>query len=141
MLNIANVSLGTNFKIKEYMKQNNFWSFFPVGPLRIEFSISVNLDEVKKTNPNVKEGGRYKPKDCKAVQKVALIIPFRNRDEHLKYWLYYLHPILQRQQLDYGVYVINQVSGVFFFPTGGWPINMTKHYFSAVNHMFKDICA
>lgn len=79
-----------------------------VGPLRIEFSISVNLDEVKKTNPNVKEGGRYKPKDCKAVQKVALIIPFRNRDEHLKYWLYYLHPILQRQQLDYGVYVINQ---------------------------------
>ncbi|XP_077332389.1 beta-1,4-galactosyltransferase 1 [Lithobates pipiens] len=79
-----------------------------VGPLRIEFSISVNLDEVRKTNPNVKEGGRFKPKDCKAVQKVALIIPFRNRDEHLKYWLYYLHPILQRQQLDYGVYVINQ---------------------------------
>ncbi|CAN2390048.1 4-galactosyltransferase 1, partial [Pristimantis euphronides] len=54
------------------------------------------------------EGGRYKPKDCKALQKVALIIPFRNRDEHLKYWLHYLHPILQRQQLDYGIYVINQ---------------------------------
>ncbi|KAK5864280.1 hypothetical protein PBY51_015536 [Eleginops maclovinus] len=52
-----------------------------VGPLRVEFS---------------------------SPQKVAIIIPFRNREEHLKYWLYYLHPILQRQQLDYGVYVINQ---------------------------------
>lgn len=39
---------------------------------------------------------------------MAIIIPFRHRHEHLKHWLYYLHPILQRQQLDYGVYVINQ---------------------------------
>nr|XP_054606773.1 beta-1,4-galactosyltransferase 1-like [Nothobranchius furzeri] len=39
---------------------------------------------------------------------VAVIIPFRNRHENLTHWLYYLHPFLQRQQLDYGVYVINQ---------------------------------
>lgn len=39
---------------------------------------------------------------------MAVIIPFRNRYEHLNHWLYYLHPILMRQQLDYGVYVINQ---------------------------------
>ncbi|XP_067839503.1 beta-1,4-galactosyltransferase 1-like isoform X2 [Heptranchias perlo] len=79
-----------------------------VGPLRIEFSQSVNLEEVKKINPFVREGGRFTPAECIALQKVAVIIPFRNRDDHLKYWLYYLHPILQRQQLDYGVYVINQ---------------------------------
>ncbi|XP_063312036.1 beta-1,4-galactosyltransferase 1 [Pelobates fuscus] len=85
-----------------------------VGPLRIEFSVSVNLEEVRKINTNVREGGRYTPEDCKAQQKVALIIPFRNRDEHLKYWLYYLHPILQRQQLDYGVYIINQDGDVTF---------------------------
>ncbi|XP_063776131.1 beta-1,4-galactosyltransferase 1 isoform X2 [Pseudophryne corroboree] len=79
-----------------------------VGPLRVEFSIVVDLEEDRKSNPSVSEGGRYRPKDCKALQKVALIIPFRKRDEHLKYWLHYLHPILQRQQLDYGIYVINQ---------------------------------
>ncbi|XP_040904048.1 beta-1,4-galactosyltransferase 1 [Toxotes jaculatrix] len=79
-----------------------------VGPLRVEFNTQVNLEQIKKDNPNLRPGGRYKPKDCEALQKVAIIIPFRNRDEHLKYWLYYLHPILQRQQLDYGVYVINQ---------------------------------
>lgn len=45
---------------------------------------------------------------------MAIIIPFRNRHEHLKHWLHYLHPILVRQQLDYGVYVINQDGeGVF----------------------------
>lgn len=79
-----------------------------VGPLRVEFNTPVNLRQVKQDNPNVQLGGRFKPKDCEALQKVAIIIPFRKRDEHLKYWLYYLHPILQRQQLDYGVYVINQ---------------------------------
>ncbi|XP_069387298.1 beta-1,4-galactosyltransferase 1 [Paralichthys olivaceus] len=79
-----------------------------VGPLRVEFTTSVSLEEITKSNANLRPGGRFKPKDCEALQKVAIIIPFRKRDEHLKYWLYYLHPILQRQQLDYGVYVINQ---------------------------------
>lgn len=80
-----------------------------VGPLRVEFmKPGPSLEQVKKDNPRITSGGRFKPPDCLALQKVAMIIPFRNRDEHLKYWLYYLHPILQRQQLDYGVYVINQ---------------------------------
>lgn len=82
---------------------------FVVGPSRIEFSQSINLEDVRQNNLLVREGGRYIPSECTALQKVAVIIPFRDRDEHLKYWLYYLHPILQRQQLDYGVYVINQV--------------------------------
>lgn len=82
-----------------------------VGPLNIEFSKPVDLEETKKKNPDVRDGGRHTPKNCVALQKVAFIIPFRHRDEHLKYWLYYLHPILQRQQLDYGVYVINQQDG------------------------------
>lgn len=79
-----------------------------VGPLRVEFNVPVSLEQIRKDNPNVEPGGRFRPKDCVALQKVAVIIPFRKRDEHLKFWLYYLHPILQRQQLDYGVYVINQ---------------------------------
>ncbi|XP_008300873.1 beta-1,4-galactosyltransferase 1 [Stegastes partitus] len=79
-----------------------------VGPLRVEFNIPVSLQQIKKDNLRVQPGGRFRPADCEALQKVAIIIPFRKRDEHLKFWLYYLHPILQRQQLDYGVYVINQ---------------------------------
>ncbi|KAM6169133.1 beta-1,4-galactosyltransferase 1 isoform 1-T1 [Rhynchocyon petersi] len=79
-----------------------------VGPMMIEFYVTVDLDRVAQQNPEVKVGGRHTPKDCVSPHKVAIIIPFRNRQEHLKYWLYYLHPVLQRQQLDYGIYVINQ---------------------------------
>ncbi|XP_004428420.1 PREDICTED: beta-1,4-galactosyltransferase 1 [Ceratotherium simum simum] len=79
-----------------------------VGPMLIEFNVAVDLKRVAEENPEVKVGGRHTPKDCVSPHKVAIIIPFRNRQEHLKYWLYYLHPILQRQQLDYGIYVINQ---------------------------------
>ncbi|KAM4621974.1 beta-1,4-galactosyltransferase 1 [Polymixia lowei] len=85
-----------------------------VGPLRVEFNTPISLEQTRSENPNLEAGGRYRPKDCMALQKVAIIIPFRNRDEHLKYWLYYLHPILQRQQLDYGVYVINQEGDEIF---------------------------
>lgn len=75
----------------------------------IEFNMPVDLKLVEQQNPKVKLGGRYSPRECISPHKVAVVIPFRSRQEHLKYWLYYLHPILQRQQLDYGVYVINQV--------------------------------
>ncbi|XP_033988403.1 beta-1,4-galactosyltransferase 1-like [Trematomus bernacchii] len=86
-----------------------------VGPLVVEFNSKRSLDDMKKEmGPTLKEGGRYKPPDCIALQKVAIIIAFRNRHEHLKHWLFYLHPILIRQQLDYTVYVINQDGeGVF----------------------------
>ncbi|XP_055283255.1 beta-1,4-galactosyltransferase 1 [Moschus berezovskii] len=85
-----------------------------VGPMLIEFNIPVDLKLVEQQNPKVKLGGRYTPADCISPHKVAIIIPFRNRQEHLKYWLYYLHPILQRQQLDYGIYVINQAGESMF---------------------------
>ncbi|XP_061661938.1 beta-1,4-galactosyltransferase 1-like [Syngnathoides biaculeatus] len=87
-----------------------------VGSLRLEFTRGGSLDKVaeKFSAPSLGMGGQYKPPNCIAKHKVAIIIPFRNRDEHLKQWLYYLHPILMRQQLDYGVYVINQAGeGVF----------------------------
>ncbi|XP_051560689.1 beta-1,4-galactosyltransferase 1 [Myxocyprinus asiaticus] len=85
-----------------------------VGPMRVNFSQPLHFDVVREENPLLFMGGRYKPSNCVAHQKVAIIIPFRNRDEHLKYWLHYLHPVLQRQQLDYGVYIIEQDGDVTF---------------------------
>ncbi|XP_028290779.1 beta-1,4-galactosyltransferase 1-like [Gouania willdenowi] len=80
-----------------------------VGPLRVEFDFKGSLEDLKTdVGVGLEMGGRYKPPNCVSKYKVAIIIPFRNRHEHLKHWLYYLHPILKRQLLDYGVYVINQ---------------------------------
>ncbi|KAM7379510.1 hypothetical protein PAMP_005056 [Pampus punctatissimus] len=79
-----------------------------VGRLLIEFSSQMTMERVQKENPNVTDGGRYTPPDCRPRWKVAIIIPFRHRENHLKYWLHYLHPILRRQRIDYGIYIINQ---------------------------------
>ncbi|XP_041960755.1 beta-1,4-galactosyltransferase 1-like [Alosa sapidissima] len=85
-----------------------------VGPMNINFTHPIQLEIMQKDNSEVVEGGRWWPRDCIARQKVAVIIPFRHREFHLKYWLHYLHPILQRQQLDYGIYVINQYGETTF---------------------------
>lgn len=77
----------------------------------------MTLERVQKENPDVTNGGKYTPPDCKAKQKVAIIIPYRHRDHHLKYWLHYLHPILRRQKIDYGIFIINQVSARTFTNT------------------------
>ncbi|KAM4722234.1 beta-1,4-galactosyltransferase 2 [Rhinophrynus dorsalis] len=79
-----------------------------VGRLLIEFSSPMSMERVQRENPDVTEGGRYTPPDCQPKEKVAIIIPFRHRDHHLKYWLHYLHPILRRQKVAYGIYIINQ---------------------------------
>ncbi|NXE16990.1 B4GT3 galactosyltransferase, partial [Lophotis ruficrista] len=55
-------------------------------------------------------GGRYHPSTCEPRSRTAIIIPHRNRETHLGHLLYYLHPFLQRQQLQYGIYVVHQVS-------------------------------
>uniref|UniRef100_A0A8D0MMM5 Beta-1,4-galactosyltransferase n=1 Tax=Sus scrofa TaxID=9823 RepID=A0A8D0MMM5_PIG len=79
-----------------------------VGRLLIEFTSPMPLERVQRENPSVLLGGRYTPPDCTPAQTVAVIIPFRHREHHLRYWLHYLHPILRRQRLRYGIYVINQ---------------------------------
>jgi len=56
----------------------------------------------------VKAGGKGHPADCIARHRVAIIIPFRDRPQHLQTLLYNLHPILLRQQIDYQIFVIEQ---------------------------------
>jgi hypothetical protein len=53
-------------------------------------------------------GGRFKPKECKARNILAIIVPYRQREFHLKVFLRYIHPFLMRQQLEYSVFVVEQ---------------------------------
>lgn len=78
-----------------------------IGVQKLTFESSLTLGDVERKNPNVMKG-RCHPKECHSMQRVAILIPFRNREKHLLYLLEYLHPFLQRQLLDYGIYIINQ---------------------------------
>lgn len=77
------------------------------GTIPLSFDPALTLEQVRKKYPNV-SNGRFHPEDCRAQQRVAILIPHRNREKHLLYLLDNLHPFLQRQQLDYAIYVIHQ---------------------------------
>ncbi|XP_078391568.1 beta-1,4-galactosyltransferase 3 [Cetorhinus maximus] len=84
------------------------------GPIRVSFPKELTLEEVKRRNPYLMAGGKYKPPNCESTHSTAVIIPHRNREQHLKHLLYYLHPFLQRQQLNYGIYIIHQAGNNTF---------------------------
>ncbi|XP_040007066.1 beta-1,4-galactosyltransferase 4 isoform X1 [Xiphias gladius] len=83
------------------------------GAVKLSFESSLKLKDVESENKRVTEG-EYKPPDCTARQNVAILIPHRNRERHLLYLLHHLHPFLQRQQLHYAIYVIQQAGDATF---------------------------
>lgn len=79
------------------------------GPLFVDevpknFSIITNSSYYI----DVEIGGHYHPQTCLARHKVAIIVPYRDRWDILTHFLYHTHQILQRQQLDYRIYVCEQ---------------------------------
>ncbi|XP_029957006.1 beta-1,4-galactosyltransferase 4 [Salarias fasciatus] len=83
------------------------------GAVKLSFDSCLTLKAVVTENENVTEG-EYEPSDCAARQSVAILIPHRNRERHLLYLLHHLHPFLQRQQLHYAIYVIQQAGDATF---------------------------
>ena len=69
---------------------------------------SITLDQVAKANPSVEQGGRWSPPSCEPWQKVMIIIPYRDREYHLRVLLNRLHPMLQRQHIEYQIFLANQ---------------------------------
>ncbi|XP_034945646.1 beta-1,4-N-acetylgalactosaminyltransferase bre-4-like isoform X3 [Chelonus insularis] len=78
-----------------------------VGPLEVLLN-PPELSVIEKTFTEVKSGGRGCPLDCIPRYRVAIIIPFRDRAQHLQTLLYHIHPILLRQQIDYQIFVVEQ---------------------------------
>ncbi|XP_064409703.1 beta-1,4-galactosyltransferase 6 [Latimeria chalumnae] len=79
------------------------------GHISINMS-EITLDEIHQLfqDASMEPGGHWKPQDCKPRWKVAILIPFRNRHEHLPILFRHLIPLLQRQHLEFAFYVIEQ---------------------------------
>lgn len=58
--------------------------------------------------PHVLPGGQWRPDHCRSRDRVALVVPYRDRKQILMTFLAHMHPFLQRQLLDYGLFVIEQ---------------------------------
>ncbi|XP_071113251.1 beta-1,4-N-acetylgalactosaminyltransferase bre-4-like [Haliotis cracherodii] len=91
----------------------------PIVPPNLIGAFFVNMEpesfeEIQKRHPYIKPGGRFQPLDCKSRHRVAIIVPFRDRESHLKILLKNLLPMLERQQLDYGIYVVEMAMPTTF---------------------------
>ncbi|XP_070390101.1 beta-1,4-N-acetylgalactosaminyltransferase bre-4-like isoform X2 [Dermacentor albipictus] len=78
-----------------------------VGYIPIRMDVP-SLEAVENEFPEVMQGGRFRPKECTSRHRVAILVPYRNRAEHLKIFIYNIHKVLSRQQIDYGIFVIEQ---------------------------------
>ncbi|XP_055340354.1 beta-1,4-galactosyltransferase 3-like [Paramacrobiotus metropolitanus] len=97
--------------------------------------------EIVAENPHVEHGGSYRPKHCvqRGRMKVAVLVAYRSRTEHLQILLNNLHPFLQRQQLDYTIFVAEQSGNATFnrgklFNTGFQEVNKLSGYSCFVFH-------
>ncbi|ELU09963.1 hypothetical protein CAPTEDRAFT_35181, partial [Capitella teleta] len=59
-------------------------------------------------------GGHWAPRWCKARQRVAIVIPYRNREEHLRIFVSYMHNFMQAQLLEYQIFIVEQASPYVF---------------------------
>ena len=59
-------------------------------------------------------GGLWSPESCKARHRVAIVIPYRDRETNLKLFLHHIHPFLMRQQIDYGIFLVEPVEETKF---------------------------
>uniref|UniRef100_A0A1E1XG56 Beta-1,4-N-acetylgalactosaminyltransferase n=1 Tax=Amblyomma aureolatum TaxID=187763 RepID=A0A1E1XG56_9ACAR len=78
-----------------------------VGRLKV-LKDAPSFETMEKEFPQILPGGRYKPKDCTARHRVAILVPYRDREDHLRVFLYNMHQMLPRQQIDYAIFVIEQ---------------------------------
>ncbi|XP_066920317.1 beta-1,4-N-acetylgalactosaminyltransferase bre-4-like [Clytia hemisphaerica] len=78
------------------------------GPLKVSKEI-LSMEWLHKNELSfVKTGGWYMPTGCDISTRTAIIIPFRNREQHLPVMLRQLHAVLRNQQIHYRIFVIEQ---------------------------------
>lgn len=64
-----------------------------------------NLEE-EKHSWDVFPGGFFRPASCLARHRVAIVVPFRDREAHLNIFINHMMPFLKKQQLEFAIYVV-----------------------------------
>ncbi|XP_077585243.1 beta-1,4-galactosyltransferase 3-like [Stigmatopora nigra] len=80
-----------------------------VGPRPPNLSSAPpSLEQIRRKSAPLSPGGAYSPPECRARHRSAIVVPYRDRRAHLCVFLDHLHLFLQRQQIDYRIYVVEQ---------------------------------
>ncbi|BFZ15665.1 hypothetical protein BsWGS_18704 [Bradybaena similaris] len=82
--------------------------FHELGGAEVDSFGEPTEESIIADNPHIEIGGTWKPPDCRSWQRVAVIVPYRDRLHHLHILLRRLHPMLKLQKIAYKVFVIEQ---------------------------------
>ncbi|CAG0890177.1 unnamed protein product [Cyprideis torosa] len=70
----------------------------------------LEWNQLESSYSSLSPGGSWEPEHCKARFKVGVLVPFRDREEHLKVFLNNLHPLLMKQELAYTIFVVEDAA-------------------------------
>ncbi|XP_061718818.1 beta-1,4-galactosyltransferase 1-like [Cydia pomonella] len=75
-------------------------------------NVSINFNVSQKAAflqiPRVDMGGYYKPTQCQTRHRIAILVPYRHREENLAIFLINIHQFLMKQQIEYRIFIIEQ---------------------------------
>ncbi len=66
------------------------------------------------SSQNIQFGGSWTPSNCTTRNYIAVLVPYRNRLEHLKAFLLNMHPLFAKHKIAYKVYLIEPSSNITF---------------------------
>ena len=78
---------------------------------------SPTIPDVTAVHNDVTIGGSWKPKNCIARHRVAIVIPYRDRQRHLTSLLNTLVPVLKSQNVHFQIFVSEQVGTIIYYHT------------------------
>ena len=71
---------------------------------------NTTISEIKREHPDMESGGVWQPTHCQSRWRIALIIPLRDREEHLKIFIRNIIPFLKKQEAHFTIFAIEEVS-------------------------------
>ena len=65
--------------------------------------------DLEDAHPDMDVGGHWKPRSCLPRQRACLFLPYRDREPHLLLWLKFMLPFMKKQNMDFRIFVTEQV--------------------------------
>ncbi|XP_041472714.1 beta-1,4-galactosyltransferase 5-like isoform X1 [Lytechinus variegatus] len=81
----------------------------PIDHMMAELDLAVDVGDYQ-----LLPGGHWVPLKCRPLWKVAVVVPFRNRAQHLPIFLRHTIRRMKKQQLEFSIFVAEQNNDLLF---------------------------